>query len=204
MLRIGSARGGAVHGDRVGTLGAAGFIVERVATVLVIACPPCAGPRDPARHRDLDAARCALRAPRPRPRGLEKARRLTTVVFEKTGTLTLSEHRVVAVQAGAGVTEEAAGVLRAVGHPPRAAVGAILMSLSTVIVAVNAQLLRRAELRDVGSGSFAPVASSARGSTTAAWRRRSRRERAVSPPGRGTVNRRRSGPRGSGRRGPPG
>jgi P-type Cu2+ transporter len=40
----------------------------------------------------------------------------------------------------------AAGVLAPVGMVLSPAVGAVLMSLSTVIVAVNAQLLRRAEV----------------------------------------------------------
>jgi Cu2+-exporting ATPase len=40
----------------------------------------------------------------------------------------------------------AAGVLAPVGIVLSPAVGAVLMSLSTVIVAINAQLLRRAEL----------------------------------------------------------
>jgi Cu2+-exporting ATPase len=40
----------------------------------------------------------------------------------------------------------AAGVLAPLGILLSPAVGALLMSLSTVIVAINAQLLRRAEL----------------------------------------------------------
>jgi Cu2+-exporting ATPase len=40
----------------------------------------------------------------------------------------------------------AAGVLAPVGIVLSPAVGAVLMSLSTVIVAINAQLLRRVEL----------------------------------------------------------
>jgi Cu2+-exporting ATPase len=40
----------------------------------------------------------------------------------------------------------AAGVLAPAGILLSPAIGAVLMSLSTVIVAVNAQLLRRAEL----------------------------------------------------------
>jgi len=42
----------------------------------------------------------------------------------------------------------AAGVLASVGILLSPAVGALLMSLSTVIVAVNAQLLRRVNLSD--------------------------------------------------------
>ena len=44
----------------------------------------------------------------------------------------------------------AAGVLAPVGILLHPAVGAVLMSLSTVIVAVNAQLLRRTDLQQAG------------------------------------------------------
>jgi Cu2+-exporting ATPase len=40
----------------------------------------------------------------------------------------------------------AAGVLASLGFVLSPAVGALLMSLSTVVVAINAQLLRRTEL----------------------------------------------------------
>lgn len=40
----------------------------------------------------------------------------------------------------------AAGVLAPLGFVLSPAVGAVLMSLSTIVVAVNAQLLRRAQL----------------------------------------------------------
>ena len=43
----------------------------------------------------------------------------------------------------------AAGVLAPVGFVLPMAVGAILMSLSTIVVALNAQLLRRLDLRPV-------------------------------------------------------
>jgi Cu2+-exporting ATPase len=45
----------------------------------------------------------------------------------------------------------AAGVLAAIGFVLPMSVGAILMSLSTVIVAANAQLLRRLDLRPEAS-----------------------------------------------------
>lgn len=47
----------------------------------------------------------------------------------------------------------AAGVLAPVGFVLSPAVGAVMMSLSTIVVAANAQLLRRVSLRpeDVGS-----------------------------------------------------
>ena len=50
----------------------------------------------------------------------------------------------------------AAGVLAPIGFVMPMAVGALLMSLSTVIVALNAQLLRRLDLR-AGSGAVAPA-----------------------------------------------
>jgi Cu2+-exporting ATPase len=60
-------------------------------------------------------------------RGLEEARRLTSVVFDKTGTLTRGEHRVVAMRAAAGTSEEealraAAAVERDSEHPVAQAV----------------------------------------------------------------------------------
>ena len=56
----------------------------------------------------------------------------------------------------------AAGVLAPIGFVMPMSVGAILMSLSTVVVAVNAQLLRRLDLRPqtvAASGSDAPMTS---------------------------------------------
>jgi len=41
----------------------------------------------------------------------------------------------------------AAGVLAPIGFNMPPAVGAVLMSLSTIVVALNAQLLRRVDLR---------------------------------------------------------
>jgi cation transport ATPase len=86
--------------------------------------------------------------------GLEEARLLNAVVFDKTGTLTLGEHPVVAMRAAARFEESealrlAAGIERMLapnGLVLSPAIGAVLMSLSTVIVAINAQLLRRAEI----------------------------------------------------------
>jgi Cu2+-exporting ATPase len=103
------------------------FLVERVVTVLVIACPHALGLAIPlviAISTTLGARSGLLVRDR---RGLEEARRLTTVVFDKTGTLTLGEHRVVGVRAGAGVTEEealrlAAAVERDSEHPVAQAV----------------------------------------------------------------------------------
>jgi Cu2+-exporting ATPase len=71
------------------------FAIERVVAVLVIACPHALGLAVPlvvAISTTL-AARSGLLV-RDR-RGLEEARRVTTVVFDKTGTLTRGEFRVV-------------------------------------------------------------------------------------------------------------
>ena len=77
-------------------LGAPGaFAVERVVSVLVIACPHALGLAVPlviAISTTLGARSGLLVRDR---RGLEEARRLTTVVFDKTGTLTRGEFRVV-------------------------------------------------------------------------------------------------------------
>ena len=78
------------------TLGATGaFAVERVVSVLVIACPHALGLAVPlviAISTTLGARSGLLVRDR---RGLEEARHLTTVVFDKTGTLTRGEFRVV-------------------------------------------------------------------------------------------------------------
>ncbi|MFY3742557.1 heavy metal translocating P-type ATPase [Anaeromyxobacter sp. Red801] len=105
-----------------GLAGAPGaFVVERVVTVLVIACPHALGLAIPlvvAISTTLGARSGLLVRDR---RGLEEARRLTTVVFDKTGTLTLGEHRVVGVRAdGLGEAEAlalAAAVERDSEHP---------------------------------------------------------------------------------------
>jgi Cu2+-exporting ATPase len=71
------------------------FAVERMVTVLVIACPHALGLAVPlviAISTTMGARGGLLVRDR---RGLEEARHLTTVVFDKTGTLTLGEHRVV-------------------------------------------------------------------------------------------------------------
>jgi Cu2+-exporting ATPase len=109
-------------------LGAPGaFVVERVVTVLVIACPHALGLAIPlviAISTTVGARAGLLVRDR---RGLEEARRLDVVVFDKTGTLTLGEHRVVAVAAAPGVAEEealrlAAAVERDSEHPVARAV----------------------------------------------------------------------------------
>jgi len=91
------------------------FIVERVVTVLVIACPHALGLAIPlviAISTTLGARSGLLVRDR---RGLEEARSLTTVVFDKTGTLTLGEYRVVAVRTAGDLPEaEALGIAAAV------------------------------------------------------------------------------------------
>jgi P-type Cu2+ transporter len=86
----------------------AAFTVERVVTVLVIACPHALGLAVPlviAISTTLGARGGLLVRDR---RGLEEARNLTTVVFDKTGTLTLAEHRVVDQRVAGGFAPEEA------------------------------------------------------------------------------------------------
>jgi Cu2+-exporting ATPase len=83
----------------------AAFAVERLVTVLVIACPHALGLAVPlviAISTTLGASNGLLVRDR---RGLEEARLLTTVVFDKTGTLTLGEHRVVGIRTDGGLNE---------------------------------------------------------------------------------------------------
>ncbi|HUF12307.1 MAG TPA: heavy metal translocating P-type ATPase, partial [Longimicrobiales bacterium] len=91
------------------------WIIERVVTVLVIACPHALGLAIPlvvAISTTLGARNGLLVRDR---RGLEDARNVNTVVFDKTGTLTLGEFRVVAVATVPGVaTEEALRLAAAV------------------------------------------------------------------------------------------
>jgi len=86
----------------------AGFTIERVVTVLVIACPHALGLAIPlviAISTTL-AARSGLLV-RDR-QGLEEARRVDTVVFDKTGTLTTGEFRVVDVATIPGLAPDEA------------------------------------------------------------------------------------------------
>ncbi len=97
------------------------FAIERMVTVLVIACPHALGLAVPlvvAISTTLGARGGLLVRDR---RGLEEARRLDAVVFDKTGTLTLGEHRVVDVAAEGIAPDEAlrlaAAVERDSEHP---------------------------------------------------------------------------------------
>jgi Cu2+-exporting ATPase len=96
--------------------------VERLVTVLVIACPHALGLAVPlvlAISTTMGARGGLLIRDR---RGLEEARNLTAVVFDKTGTLTLGEHRVVAMRTVSGLSDDdalrlAAAVERDTEHP---------------------------------------------------------------------------------------
>jgi P-type Cu2+ transporter len=98
------------------------FAVERLVTVLVIACPHALGLAVPlviAISTTLGARNGLLVRDR---RGLEEARLLNTVVFDKTGTLTLGEHRVVELRSAEGLADTealrlAAAVERDAEHP---------------------------------------------------------------------------------------
>ncbi len=88
------------------------FAVERLVSVLVVACPHALGLAIPlviAISTTLAAKRGLLVRDR---RGLEQARELDMVVFDKTGTLTRGEFRVVEI-AAAGVGEDEALALAA-------------------------------------------------------------------------------------------
>jgi Cu2+-exporting ATPase len=84
------------------------YAVERLVTVLVIACPHALGLAIPlviAISTTIGARNGLLVRDR---RGLEEARNLNAIVFDKTGTLTLGEHRVVALRAAGGINEDEA------------------------------------------------------------------------------------------------
>jgi Cu2+-exporting ATPase len=84
------------------------FAIERVVTVLVIACPHALGLAIPlviAISTTLGAGSGLIVRDR---RGLEEARNLTTIVFDKTGTLTKGEFGVVDIATADGLAPEAA------------------------------------------------------------------------------------------------
>ena len=93
------------------------FAVERMVTVLVIACPHALGLAVPlviAISTTLGARGGLLVRDR---RGLEEARNLNAVVFDKTGTLTLGEMRVVDLAVEEGILpDEALAAAAAVEH----------------------------------------------------------------------------------------
>jgi P-type Cu2+ transporter len=82
------------------------FAIERVVTVLVIACPHALGLAIPlviAISTTIGAKSGLLVRDR---RGLEEARNLTAVVFDKTGTLTRGEFRVVDITTAPGLSAD--------------------------------------------------------------------------------------------------
>jgi Cu2+-exporting ATPase len=82
------------------------FTLERVVTVLVVACPHALGLAIPlviAISTSLSAKSGILVRDR---LALENARQVTTVIFDKTGTLTKGEQGLVAIAATAGLTED--------------------------------------------------------------------------------------------------
>ncbi|SFR87327.1 Cu2+-exporting ATPase [Halomicrobium zhouii] len=88
-------------------------VVERVVTVLVIACPHALGLAIPlvvAINTSLAARNGMLVRDRA---AMEQARNLDTVVFDKTGTLTEGEHGVVGTATVDGVDEDEAFALAA-------------------------------------------------------------------------------------------
>ena len=92
---------------------AASFVIERVVTVLVIACPHALGLAIPlvvAISTTLGARSGLLVRDR---RGLEEARNVTAVFFDKTGTLTRGEFRVVEITARDGIGQDEALALAA-------------------------------------------------------------------------------------------
>jgi len=106
LVAIGSAVATAVVWLALGATPA--FAIERVVTVLVIACPHALGLAIPlviAISTTLGARSGLLVRDR---RGLEEARRLDTVVFDKTGTLTRGEFRVVEIVTDGTLSEDEA------------------------------------------------------------------------------------------------
>jgi Cu2+-exporting ATPase len=91
----------------------ASFVIERVVTVLVIACPHALGLAIPlvvAISTTIGARNGLLVRDR---RGLEEARNVTAVFFDKTGTLTRGEFRVVEITTKAGLAQNEALALAA-------------------------------------------------------------------------------------------
>jgi Cu2+-exporting ATPase len=84
----------------------ASFVIERVVTVLVIACPHALGLAVPlvvAISTAIGAQSGLLVRDR---RGLEEARNVTAVFFDKTGTLTRGEFRVVEITPRQGLSSD--------------------------------------------------------------------------------------------------
>src|SRR5262245_42137997 len=95
----------------------ASFVIERVVTVLVIACPHALGLAIPlvvAISTTLGARSGLLVRDR---RGLEEARNVTAVFFDKTGTLTRGEFRVADIATRPGIAaDDALAIAAAAEH----------------------------------------------------------------------------------------
>ncbi len=130
IVAVGSAVVTAVTWTALGA--APAFIVERVVTVLVIACPHALGLAVPlvvAISTTIGARGGLLVRDR---RGLEEARNITTVVFDKTGTLTLGEHRVVAMHTEEGMgDDDALRLAAAVEQDAEHSVGRAIVTSAT-------------------------------------------------------------------------
>ena len=134
------------------------FAVERMVTVLVIACPHALGLAVPlviAISTTLAAQNGLLVRDR---RGLEQARNLNAVVFDKTGTLTLGEHRVVAMSTVDGITRDsalqlAAALERDAEHPvARAIVKSAADAGVTILMAEHTEYQPGRGMRGIVSG----------------------------------------------------
>jgi Cu2+-exporting ATPase len=120
LVAVGAALVTAVAWIVTGATGS--FVVERVVTVLVVACPHALGLAVPlviAISTTMGARGGLLVRDR---RGLESARNLDMVVFDKTGTLTLGAHRVVDMATISGLSADdalrlSAAVERSSEHP---------------------------------------------------------------------------------------
>jgi Cu2+-exporting ATPase len=127
LVAVGAGVLTAIVWTLIGAEGA--FVVERVVSTLVVACPHALGLAIPlviAISTTLGATSGLLVRDR---RGLEEARNLDAVVFDKTGTLTLAEHRVVGLRTIEGLADDealglAAAVERDSEHPVARAITA--------------------------------------------------------------------------------
>ena len=147
-----------VHGALAWTLlaAAAAFTEERVVTVLVIACPHALGlavPRVVAISTTIGAHNGLLVRDR---RGLEEARHLRAIVFDKTSTLTLGAHRMVAMRTTDGMTEDDA--LRLAGALERDAAHPVARAIVKSAAERGIALPRASELQAIpGHGVQATV-----------------------------------------------
>jgi Cu2+-exporting ATPase len=106
LTLVAIAAGGVTLVGWLGVGATAAYAIERLVTVLVIACPHALGLAVPlvvAISTTLGARSGLLVRDR---RGLEEARNVDTVVFDKTGTLTRGEFGVTAIATAAGVNAD--------------------------------------------------------------------------------------------------